>query len=81
MVSEQDRARAQAVANQMVNICNAFLEAIEASGTRGIPSGHLYAFTMPVLNINQYNTIIDVLIRSGRVKRSNHVLYSTLAEL
>lgn len=50
------------------------LDAITEAGTRGIPSGHLYVALMAHITIDTYNTIIDALINTGKIKQSNYLL-------
>ena len=39
-----------------------------------VPSGHLYARVMEFMDIDQYNTIIGILISTKFVRQENHVL-------
>ncbi len=39
-----------------------------------VPSGHLYAHLMCKLDIHQYQSIIDMLVRGKMVKIENHEL-------
>lgn len=55
-----------------LGIIQAVAEAIRSLGS--VPSGELYAQLMGKLTLEQYNQIIDILIRSGVVKQSSHVL-------
>ena len=51
--------------------------ATETSPLKGIPSGELYARLMPALpslTVETYNSLIDLLKRSGIVKESNYLL-------
>lgn len=53
---------------------DAVAEAIRDSGSRGIPSGHLYAVLMGVMDINLYQSIISILKRAGLVTEQSHLL-------
>ena len=58
----------------------AALELIVAIGDvirelKEVPSGHLYARVMNNLTLEQYESIINQLIRAKLVRKSNHVLY------
>lgn len=55
-----------------LGIIQAVAEAIRELGS--VPSGELYAQLMGNLTLEQYNQIIAVLVRSGVVKLSGHVL-------
>lgn len=47
---------------------------IEASGPEGIPSGHLYAALMGFMDLETYQSLIDLMIKSGGITLNNHVL-------
>lgn len=63
-----------------VEICKALEDVIVNATERegGIPSGHLFAMVMEHLDIETYSKFIDLLVKSGRVKRAqSHMLTST----
>lgn len=47
-------------------------EAIRDAGE--IPSGHLYAALMGVMTLDQYNTIISVLKKAGKIEEKFNML-------
>ena len=51
-------------------------DTIKDAGTDGIPSGHLYAMLMGHINLDNYNSIINVLKKAGKIKESNFLLTS-----
>lgn len=56
-----------------VRLTAAVGQAIRELGT--VPSGHLYARLMNRLTLEEYDRLIDVLIRAGVVKRhASHLL-------
>ena len=57
-----------------IEMAEAIAEAIEASGPRGVPSGHLYAAVMGAMDLTTYEAIIAALTKSGRVTQSGFVL-------
>ena len=58
-----------------IKVAHVVYEAIVAAGAQGIPSGHLYAHTMNALgDLATYESCISLLLKSGLVKRENHVL-------
>lgn len=63
----------------LLAITEIILDAITEAGTHGIPSGHLYAALMGHMNIDTYNTIIDALINTGKIKQSNYLLTAVKA--
>ena len=48
--------------------------AIAESGDNGIPSGHLYAAVMNMMDLDQYNRIIDAMLDHQLITRTNHLL-------
>ncbi len=50
----------------------ALYEAISALGE--VPSGHLYAHVMGHLTMEQYNSLIGIMKRTGLITESGHVL-------
>lgn len=54
-------------------IADALGEAIQGL-VNGIPCGHLYSMVMGKISLEVYEAAINVLIRTKRVKRSNHYL-------
>ena len=51
--------------------------AIKEAGKQGIPSGHLYAMVMDIMNLETFNSIIDLLIKSGKVTKTGYLLTAT----
>jgi len=47
-------------------------EAIKELGS--VPSGHLYARLMGRMNLETYNKVIALLVKTGAVKDENHLL-------
>lgn len=64
-ITKEDIARVKAT-------IEAVAEAIKALGE--VPSGHLYARLMQHMTLEQYESIISVLIDQGRIARTNHLL-------
>ncbi len=62
--------------NAVIMIASAILDAIKDSGSRGIPSGHLYVMLMGTLSLEQYQAIVDGLKDAKRIRIENHVLYA-----
>lgn len=50
-------------------------DGVKESGEQGIPSGHIYAALCGTVPIDLYNNMIDAMIKTGKVKKNNHVLY------
>jgi hypothetical protein len=52
------------------------LDTTAEAGPEGCPSGVLYAALMTVgIRLDQYEAIIGVLAKRGRIRRANHLLY------
>lgn len=49
-------------------------EATEKSSLRGIPSGHLYASLMGKMDIDAYNSLIDLLKAQDLIVEENYLL-------
>jgi hypothetical protein len=57
------------------------LEVIQSAGPTGIPSGHFYAQLMGHMTFKTYQDLIDVLVASGKVRLSGHVLTAEPVEV
>ena len=55
----------------------ALLEAIEAIGKQGVPSGHLYARVMPFMSLDVYQCLMAGLEQAGKVRVAHHVITAT----
>ena len=55
----------------------AIYSAIEEFGSSGVPSGHLYAAVMGKINLDNYNAIIEVLVKVGKITNKGHLLTAT----
>lgn len=56
----------------LITMLKEFCEVIRAAGT--IPSGTLYASVMPLLSLDQYEKVIEVLKRTKLVTETSHHL-------
>jgi predicted oxidoreductase (fatty acid repression mutant protein) len=57
----------------------AVYETIKEAGEQGAPSGVIYAALMGFgCSLEQYNAIIDAMIATKKIRRSNHLLYAIL---
>lgn len=61
----------------VIAVIEAVYEAIAAAGAEGIPSGHLYAALMGVMNLDTYNGIISGLKSNGKITDNGYLLKST----
>jgi len=60
-----------------IAVIKAVHETIREMGSMGAPSGVLYAGLMSKgCNINQYNSIIDILKKQGKIREEYDVLYA-----
>jgi len=55
-------------------ICDLLFDCIAGRGTRGIPSGEIYAHVMQYMDLATYQTLIDALVASGRVTSRRFLL-------
>jgi hypothetical protein len=66
---------------RLVMLLQALLETVQAAGTNGAPAGPMYAALMthmPSMTSNQFNQLMGVLVKAGRVRHSNHCYYAVL---
>jgi hypothetical protein len=50
---------------------------VVAAGAAGIPSGHLYAATMPAFsNLGAYEACVGMLVRAGLIERRGLLLHA-----
>ena len=71
-----DTNRATAIAEAIMDVMDAFLEAIKAGGKQGVPSGHLYAMAMYAMTLEQYQSMIRIMVKSGKVIQRGDLLYA-----
>lgn len=58
-------------------ICDGIVEAVKAAGKLGAPGGVLYAaFIGAGLTLNQFETIMRVLVKTGRLERKGHLYFA-----
>ena len=55
-----------------IEVMAQMLNVIDKSG--GIQEGSLYAYTMNYISLEQFNTIIALMVKVGVVKKSGHLL-------
>ena len=53
----------------LVEISTIFVEAIASAGPMGAPGGHLYAASMSVLSLEQFQSIMALLCRTGLIEK------------
>lgn len=56
-------------------IAGAIVESVKEMGEGGAPSGPMYAAFMGKLTLEQYQQIMDTLVRAGRLRQEGHVYY------
>jgi hypothetical protein len=50
---------------------------IKKAGPQGLPSGHLYAMLMGYMDLESYQSMIDIMVQAGGITLNNHVLRAT----
>lgn len=61
----------------MASLCAIIVEAVKDMGAMGAPSGPMYAALMSTgMTLDQYQTIMDGLVSSGKLKRRGHVYFA-----
>jgi len=53
----------------------ALVEVVKAGDSLGVPAGHMYAMLMSKMSLDQFNILMSSLVRSGKIKLSNHCYY------
>jgi hypothetical protein len=67
-------------ATKLAILANIVEDTVREVGSEGAPSGPIYAALMAYgITLEEYEAVIEKLIRSGRVRRSNHVLHAVAA--
>lgn len=61
-----------------LNAVRALADAIKELGE--VPSGHLYTSVMGSINLQQYERMIETLVRSGVIRRNGHLLVWNVAQ-
>lgn len=77
-MSTVDETKMRAAIDAFRQTVFVIIEAIE-SAPDGLASGELYSFLLGarvVSTIQQYETLVDMLIQSGQVERRNHCLHA-----
>jgi len=69
---------AQLTTKQILNLLG---NSIIRAGRHGIPSWHLYAEVMGYMNLDTYQAAINLLVKSGLVHQSGHLLTINEKEL
>lgn len=59
-------------------VCNAVVESVELAGPMGVGSGIVYSALMSTgISLNQYQQLISILVRSGKLTNNKHCLVAT----
>ena len=75
----QSTAKTQVYA--LMSVIDTVIEAINETGTEGIPGGTLYAMLMQHgCSLSQYEMIMGIIVDAGRASKRGHVYYSTKEE-
>ena len=62
-------------AKVVLDVCESFLEVIQAKGEMGQPLGELYAHCMGKMSLETFQKLIDLLTIANRITVSNHCAY------
>jgi len=71
---------ASAPASRMAKITMAIAGAVAATPT-GAPSGPMYAALMGEVSLDEYETAVGILVRTGLVERRSHVVFPSASLL
>ena len=64
----------ETVASRVIPILNMVQEMIASMPNGEMPSGHLYAMLMGYMDLSTYNSMIELMIKSGGITKSGHML-------
>ena len=53
------------------------ISCVAEAGELGIPSGHLYAALMSEVSHDEYNTVIQILLKAKMITQDNYLLRPT----
>lgn len=60
----------------LARLVGAIIESVREMGEQGAPAGPLYAALMTVgITLDQFNTIMEALVKRGVLRHSGHVYY------
>ena len=62
-------------AKLVLQVCDSFLEVIQAKGEQGQPLGELYAHVMGKMSLEAFQRLINLLVMAKRITVSNHCAY------
>jgi hypothetical protein len=68
-------------ARGLILLLQALLETVQEAGANGAPAGAMYVALMsqwPNMTANQFNQLMGVLVKAGRVRHSGHCYYAIL---
>jgi len=58
-------------------IADAIVEGVKAAGSRGAPSGHIYAALMSYgITYEQYCSFVSALAGAGKIRQSGQLLFA-----
>jgi hypothetical protein len=64
-----------------IKVAHVVYECVVAAGAAGIPSGHLYAVTMPAFSsVGAYEACVGMLVKCGLLERRGLLLHATLPQ-
>lgn len=62
--------------NQMLRaLLQTFVDAVKVGGAHGAPGGILYAAVMDKMNLQQFETCMNVLVNTGCLRKSGQLYY------
>ena len=73
MAAQQQMTASQI--NTLKAICDAIVEAVQSSPD-GVPGGHLYAGLIGVINLHQFEGIMEALVSIGKVRKQGQLYFA-----
>lgn len=61
-------------------VCQIFIDAVKEAGTLGAPGGVLYSAVVDKLSLQQFESIMSVLVQTGKLRKKGD-LYFWVADI
>jgi hypothetical protein len=59
----------------LLEVAKAIVESVKAGGDQGAPGGVLYAATMGMMNLSQFESIMGTLVERGYLRKSGQLYF------
>lgn len=59
----------------LVEIIATLIEVVKAGGSMGVPAGHMYGMLMIDLSLENFQKLMDLVVKTGMVRHKHHCYY------